>query len=289
MSLLKVVIRNNKKNIFFCGIKIYSAPMVDNNKVKVVYQDLDNLHQSLNQHLDNLRHIVLPSIQKHPEVFNIYKNIYKNKNIVLVATGPSCMKYVPIENAIHVGVNSAYNLNKVHLDYLFIQDRFPTILSDKKTIDNYSCKKFFGIHYMQPCNEPSSTISHDDLTDDISQYYFENLSLNISEINLMSADITTRPLMTWGSVSFCALEFILWTHPKKIYLVGCDNSILGHFDSETDKFSREIDINSAVQYTHEGWKILKKFDKKHYPDTEIISVNPVGLKGMFKDLYQGKK
>jgi len=30
---------------------------------------------------------------------------------------------------------------------------------------------------------------------------------------------------------------------------------------------------------------VKKFAALHYPDTEIISVNPVGLKGMFHDMY----
>ena len=34
------------------------------------------------------------------------------------------------------------------------------------------------------------------------------------------------------------------------------------------------------------WMDLKAFAKAFYPDVEIISVNPVGLKGIFKDEYQ---
>ena len=34
---------------------------------------------------------------------------------------------------------------------------------------------------------------------------------------------------------------------------------------------------------------IKKFVETYYPETEIISVNPVGLKGIFKDLYQEKE
>ena len=34
-----------------------------------------------------------------------------------------------------------------------------------------------------------------------------------------------------------------------------------------------------------GYKKLKKFIDIYYPDIEIISVNPVGLKGLFKDVY----
>ena len=35
----------------------------------------------------------------------------------------------------------------------------------------------------------------------------------------------------------------------------------------------------------EGYRNVKKFSALHYPDMEIISVNPVGLKGMFHDVY----
>lgn len=33
------------------------------------------------------------------------------------------------------------------------------------------------------------------------------------------------------------------------------------------------------------WCSLKKFLEIFYPDIEIISVNPVGLRGLFKDVY----
>ena len=31
--------------------------------------------------------------------------------------------------------------------------------------------------------------------------------------------------------------------------------------------------------------MMQIYVKNHYPDIEIISINPVGLKGMFKDVY----
>ena len=30
---------------------------------------------------------------------------------------------------------------------------------------------------------------------------------------------------------------------------------------------------------------MKKFAEVYYPETEIISVNPIGLKGLFRDVY----
>ena len=74
------------------------------------------------------------------------------------------------------------------------------------------------------------------------------------------------------------MQFALFTNPKRIYIVGCDCSS-GYFNEET----KEIKPNKMLV---KSWKELKKFVEIYYPETEIISVNPVGLKGLFKDLYQ---
>ena len=34
-----------------------------------------------------------------------------------------------------------------------------------------------------------------------------------------------------------------------------------------------------------GYKKFKEFIDIYYPDVEVISVNPVGLKGLFRDVY----
>ena len=34
-----------------------------------------------------------------------------------------------------------------------------------------------------------------------------------------------------------------------------------------------------------GYQEIKKFAEQLYPDTEIISINPVGLKGVFHNMY----
>ena len=40
----------------------------------------------------------------------------------MLASGPSLENYIPIKNAVYVGVNKAYSYKKCKLDYLFIQD-----------------------------------------------------------------------------------------------------------------------------------------------------------------------
>ena len=90
-------------------------------------------------------------------------------------------------------------------------------------------------------------------------------------------DISTQPLGCFGSIVFPALQFALWTHPKRIYLVGCDCTTNGYSYDKKDK--NFLPVNTII----ETYKKFKQFAQKYYPDVEIISINPVGLKGLFKD------
>ena len=52
----------------------------------------------------------------------------------------------------------------------------------------------------------------------------------------------------------------------------------GHYNGK----SNILAVNAVI----DGWRRMKKFANVYYPDTEIISINPVGLKGIFRDEYQ---
>lgn len=58
--------------------------------------------------------------------------------------------------------------------------------------------------------------------------------------------------------------------------MGCDCSNLYCDGSVRD--------NSFVSLV-DAWKEAKEFSQIYYPDVEVCSINPVGLKGIFKDLY----
>lgn len=275
MSLFKIKQKKNKKKLYFCGIPICTFSQDSETK------------QYIREKFDKLFYIVLPAQKSHPAIFAKYKNIYKGKDVVLCATGPTFNYYTPIKNAIHVGVNNAYKNDNVPLDYLFAQDGETIVEQGKDKILNYrkeKCQKFFGIHYLKPAEIETVFISEKSVEGaQAERYYFLlHTELPYSSIPICNADITTRPLNTWGSVSFCALEFILWTHPKRVYLVGCDNSFNGYFkkqDSPLNSTPKDYEI------MYNGWLAIKDFIRGIYPDVEIISVNPVGLKGMFNDVY----
>lgn len=217
----------------------------------------------------------------HKETFGPYKYAFKDKTVVLVASGPTAQYHSQIDDAIYVGVNNACLLEKIKLDYLFCQD-FYMDEEKRNAIVNYrpnECQKFFGRISDERIAQCKAS-SHDQHIRrcpkyfvnqaNAKEYYLDNnITLNFCQ------DIENEPLMA-GGIAFAAMQFILHAHPNKIYLVGCDCS---------NGFFYKSDITFDNTPMIRGWKALKQHMEEFYPDIEIISINPVGLKGLFKDEY----
>jgi hypothetical protein len=209
----------------------------------------------------------LSAYDLHQRIFPKYKNIHQGKEVVLVATGPTLSQYNPIPNAFHIGVNKAFKYDKVKFDYLFLQD-YDVSKAYIGEFCAYDAQKFLGI---LSNSWPQSIVP-------------ESIALRygISRYHVAHADDLLKPVYNiaasifWDaySVVFPVMQFIFWTNPKKIYLVGCDCSG-GYFDGKG--------VPHAVENLVHGWKEIKEFAAIHYPETEIVSINPVGLRGLFKD------
>ncbi len=230
---------------------------------------------SIHQSLTLLRYVHLPAIEQHKKSFSNYKAIHKGKKIVLLGTGTTLNNFIPIPDAIYIGVNRAFKFDKIKLDYLFIQDNL-TQNNDQKLANKYegnNCKKFYGQHYLV------NPIPEEDCKNfNAEKFYFIDQPTNTPTLYRYLPDILSRPLNTWSSIIFPAFEFALWTQADEIYIVGCDCSGSEHFDNLVSKLNHERILI--------GWNYMKNFAKEHYPSTKIISVNPVGLKGYFTDFYQ---
>ena len=253
------------------------------NKFNTLLNNLDNIAFDLKQYINRNTEKKLSTAFMHQKTFTKFKGINTGKDIVILATGPSLNDFKPINNAIYIGVNTAYLYKKVKLDYFFIQD-FSGLHNHIQNINEYTgnnCEKFYGLttEFDSQWNRvvpESHSISAKALR------YRTDWENDIKTFQCRFAyDISTQPLGCFGSVVFPALQFALWTNPKRIYIVGCDCSNTGHFDkSKSDNLS----------YLIEPWKKFKEFVQIYYPETEIISVNPVGLRGLFTDIDQkGKK
>ena len=220
--------------------------------------------------------------QVHQKTFAEYKNINNGKDIVIIGTGPSLNKYKYLDDVVNIGLNSAISNKSLNLDYLFVQDYngLKKCISDIEQTEQitkfYGCipRQFYGLKESHLNNAiiPESIINKHS-----AKKYFVYCKYPYLPITF-NPNIDYTWLADGGSVAFSAIQFALYTNPRRIYLVGCDCSN-GYYNTNNKK------IKIDKKYIN-SWKELKKFADIYYPDIEIISVNPVGLRGIFKDFDQ---
>ncbi len=286
MKIIKVKKDENSKRIYFCGIEIYKQKTC-NFKTKhyflgVKYSESYEINPIIKE-LEDIKYN-LP-IQVQAPIVHAYLQKYRNcnqdKDVVIVACGPTVNYYNPISNAKHLSINRAVVFDKIEFDYAFLTDNFST--NDTNIlVDNYignDCEKFY-------CLIPErrfKQIKHLTNCAQIPMYNYLNSQANILLLedvvsHKWARELSFEPLGDFEGTVFSALQFLLYTHPRKIYLVGCDET-QGYF---YDNDKQEVKVND---YSLNIWKSFKKFADYEYPDVEIVSLNPIGLKGLFNDMY----
>lgn len=228
----------------------------------------------INSHISNEIFVSNCIRDMHSKTFPRFKGCHKGEDVILVGTGPTLNYYSCIPDGVHIGVNRAYKNRDIKFDYLFVVDFSSTNKENIDEIINYPAEIFLGTYY---------TLNKIVRKHSIPMMYKELPNVNCYAIdfprNLRYPDIENCGLMDYGSVIFNAAHFATYTHPRRIYLVGCDSSNTGHFDNSPPY--NEIRVGTIVN----GWKCFKEYCSWYYPDIEIISINPIGLKGIFKDVY----
>lgn len=234
--------------------------------------------------LNRINQVNLSTMVMHTRTFTKFKGIHQGDDIVLVASGVSASKYSPKEKVIHIGVNRSFQINNysIPMDYIFIQDfsgKTPEYIDD---LDKYrvgKCIKFYGL--TTEWNDTRNRVIPESHAIRAKALRYRTDWACIEGFEPQFAyDISTQPLGCFGSIVFPALQFALWTYPKRVYLVGCDCTTAGYAYNKNDINFLEPDK------IIEAYKKFKIFANKYYPDVEIISINPVGLKGIFKDEWK---
>ena len=248
------------------------------NKIKVKYSDreVNILKDEINKAILLIRNEIAAS-RLHLDTFGEYKNKFAGKDVVLIATGPTLNDFVPIPNAIYVGVNRAFLYDKVKLDYLFMQD-YQAICNYMELVEEYPAKKFYGI--LNACGKNYGIPESIAIRHHAKRYYINSAAFLKQDLDFVY-DITSSPLTVYGTVVSSVMQFLLYANPKRIFLVGVDTSREGYFNEKQDN---RLDIDIVIR----GWQKIKIFVQDYYPEIEIISINPVGLKGFFKDKYLKK-
>ena len=230
----------------------------------------------------------------HKETFGPYKNFCKGeRELVICGAGPSLSKYKPIQEAVHIALNRSFLYEKIKFDFIFSQD-FDGIRMVQNELINYcpdTCVKFLGTQLDPYRMIPESLI----LKANGKKYDTDGYIPRSGEYRDIVLDIDKKPLCNMNNVGQSVMQLAFFMNPKKIYIVGCDMSG-GHFTQRTQtdaERKKEDDEMKAVwndkkrtEETLANWKRIRDFGKLHYPDTQVISINPVGLKGIFEDVYQ---
>lgn len=237
---------------------------------------------------------LLAASRVNNETFTKYKDSNLGKELVLCGAGPSLKKYIPIENVKHIALNRALLNETIKYDY-FIADDWLGINFMQDFLEQYDCIKFFGHQIGDYTREIPETFARKSRAE---RYYTDSFMVRDGFESKLVSDINHMPIGNMPNIALSALQILLFTNPKKIYLVGCDASANGHYEvkqaKEISKKQYELekrDLKLAVGSDRvlETWRDFKQFKEAFYPDVEIVSVNPVGLKGLFKDSYQNEK
>lgn len=233
----------------------------------------------LMRELVHIKQLYIPASVRHPEIFGKYKGCHRGQDVVIVATGPTLDDYTPIPGAVHIGVNRSFQAAHVPLDYLFAIDDLNVPVETLASYRPDECKKFIG-HNISV--EGMVNIAPEYVIEacHAQRFYYEPAAV-IHPWQHIPIDISCSPLMVYESVITAAFQFALWTRPRRIFLVGCDCSNGGYFKQEKSEVPQFLRTGPLGQ----AWGIMKNFAERVYPDVEIISINPVGLRGLFIDKY----
>ena len=213
-----------------------------------------------------------------------YRNAHEGRSAVLFLSGPTLEQYEePEPDLITCGVNTVM-FHRQDLDYFFIQDvgkagHKHSYVSRKEEYDAFKPRiaKFYGVTLCRALKKAASDAG-------ATPYEFTHgRIINTKRARIedpaipadFSADLANKLPAAAGSIAFPALQFLLWTGVKKIYIVGADI-----------KDSRRIGEVKAMQdyvaQNHLGrWREFEEWVGEAYPDVEIVPLNPVGLIGMF--------
>lgn len=217
------------------------------------------------------------TVRTNTDTFDSFREINKGKDVVLLATGPSASEYKKINKAIHLGINTS-PLLEIPIDYYFAQDnRAFKKNSVDEVIDKCKGEIFIGRIADKAAYSRTMIDISGIYRPGIHQYFVNNPCMTEDLVK----DICKHSLTDYYSIVFAALQFALFTSPSKIYIVGCDVSgKLEHFNEKSKT------VVSHSKFFKLGYGLFKRFAEIYYPNIEIVSINPIGLKGLFEDYYQ---
>ena len=222
-----------------------------------------------------------------------FKGKHEGQSAIVFGTGSSLEHFswslLPEPPDISAGVNYIIFRDDIKLDYYFATHYVHQPGSDPKVAQHYADKiversEGTQVFIGAAPHARWSEFSPIDVARMHNAIVFE-LHNKLGSIHF-AHDLVSMPFYN-HSIIFSPMQLLLYAGVKRIYLVGCD---CGGKHSCIDVEDMTGELQSEREFDHHtefvaNWEEFLPFKVKHYPDVEIISVNPGGLAGMFTDLY----
>lgn len=210
----------------------------------------------------------------HSKVFPQFKNSNTGKSVAIFGSGPSLIKSPKIADCRTIACNKAIEFfENRDPDYFFAVDCF-SVMDFYDRIEKLTSCIFLG-HIIEPRNYPRTIPEVSYLKDNVYPYY------ESPPFDFIRPELEQFPIFNSCTIVNSAMHFALYTNPNTIYLLGCDNTNNGFFIKNIASVTEEETYHKML----DGYKLLKNFRDVFYPNTRIISVNPIGLRGLFEDVY----
>lgn len=257
------------------GVPIYKKTLpITQSQINRIIRRVDDIYFNMQ---------ILAQVPIVHKYFTRYRGCNIGKDVALIAGGPTVRYFDHKKSkAIKCGVNGITALID-NLDYLFVEDTFIHDKNLNNEIDHYvgnNCQKFYGILPQRRV----SNLRRIHCTDVIKpiNIYQANANVFLLEDVVASKWATYLEVEAFGDflgAALSALQFIVYTRPKRIFLVGNDCSC----EQLAYKSKRPQVSDHSVKIKY--YQSFKQFASSVCPEIEIISINPVGLKGIFRDVY----
>lgn len=255
---------------------------------------LNKIQEKIKNKLDEIKYVSSTHVAAsmcNSETFKPILDCNIGREVVLCGAGPTLKQYKPINGALHVALNRALLNEKIKFEW-FIADDWDGVDFIKETLLSYDCKKFFGHQLGADYRDHRQIPETYRRACNAARYYTDSYMKTDIWKSKFVCDIDKMAIANMPNIALSAMQIVLFSNPKRIYLVGCDASS-GHFiqpknlnQERIDKQEKDIKMAVSSNRVIDKWKELKEFANAFYPDIEIISINPVGLKGIFIDQYQ---
>ena len=224
----------------------------------------------------------------HKELLK-YKNIHNGQTCYIFGSGSSINNFKIQEEGIFIGCNhiikNTYIKNK--LQYYFFGHGYMEHVSENSPLGYGNHKKEvdeLGNHVTKFCmvSRDNDISIHNFTMKDV--YNLKNINAIPCDMNLININIelSNQPFLN-HSIVFPSIQFALYSGFKKIYLVGCDCN--GFFHSQNFLNNKQTNPKIDMDLVY-WWKQIYNFKNTYYPSTNIININPIGLKNIMDgDIY----